>query len=158
MRRAEHPRPRVTTGPARYPRAVRRLTVVAVLVLGLAACGGSGGSKPKPVQVTVGVGGGVKTPYGVRIVPGGAVATNGTPPAQVYPLTREQDEKLSDRVRTVFPQLKSKHCSGTTKYDPVRFITALGTTVSVRGGCDTRFTNLWDFLTNSVGIFQVGGF
>jgi hypothetical protein len=137
---------------------VRRLAVLAVLVLALAACGGSSEPKSKPLKVPVGVGKGTNTPYAITIAPGGAVRTAGNPPAKAYPLTAEQDAKLSDRVRKAFGKLKSKECAGGFSGQSPQFITALGRTVMVRGGCDSHFNNLWNFLTNSVGIFQVGGF
>jgi hypothetical protein len=110
------------------------------------------------VRVTVGVASGKQqTPYAVVIAPSGAVRTLGYPPAQAYPVPSENMEKLADRVRTTFPKLKSKNCPGAfSNRSSARFITALGRTVKVRGACDQRFTNLWDFLTNSVGIFQLG--
>jgi hypothetical protein len=123
---------------------MRRLAVVAVLVLGLAACGGGSGASKRPLKITLGLSGGSIRPYSVTIAPDGAVTETGAPPAKPTPLTSAQEAKLSAFVRSSFPNLKSKRCKG-------MFVTALGRTVTVAGGCDPGFTKLWDKLTAAVG-------
>lgn len=136
---------------------MRRLAVVGVLVLGLAACGGGSGASKSPLKITLGLSGGTIMPYSVTIAPGGAITTTGNPPATPKPLTASQEADLSSLVRSSFPSLKSKRCPGMFPDAAAMFITALGRTVTVAGDCEPGFATLWDKLTAAVGTGVVHG-
>ena len=133
---------------------MRRLTLLAVLAVGLAACGGSGAAKDT-VKITLGLSGGTMVPYSVTIAPGGAVTTTGNPPAKPKTLTSAQDAELSRRVRSGFTNLKSEQCAGTFPDESAWFITALGKTVIVRGTCEPGFWRRWFALTTPLGWPQL---
>jgi hypothetical protein len=63
---------------ARRLLVVRRLTLLAVLALALAACGGSGTSKDT-LKITFGRSGGTLRPYSLTLTRDGVVATTGSP-------------------------------------------------------------------------------
>jgi hypothetical protein len=126
---------------------MRRLVYVAVLALGLAACGGSGASKGT-LEITFGLSGGTMRNYSVTIGPGGAVSGLSGPAASSIPSA--QHSELSSRVRSAFATLKSEQCPGTFPDESARFITALGKTVTVRGACEPGFTKLWNELDKAV--------
>jgi hypothetical protein len=130
---------------------VRRLTLLALLALGLAACGGSSASKGT-VKITFGRSGGLIVPYSVTIAPGGAVTTQGNPPVKPKSLPSAKDVELSGLVRDGFGKLKSEQCPGTFPDEASQFITAMGKTVTVRGTCEPGFTKLWDSLTGALGL------
>lgn len=130
---------------------MRRLTFLAVLALGLAACGGSGASK-ETLKITLGRNGGLIVPYSVTIAPGGAVTTQGNPPVKPKSLTSAKDVELSGLVRSEFGKLKSEQCPGTFPDEAAQFITAMGKTVTVRGTCEPGFTQLWNELTTALGL------
>ena len=127
---------------------MRRLAVLAVFALGLAACGGSGASKGT-LKITLGRSGGTMVPYSITIHPGGAVTGLGPSPKSI---TTAEDAKLSDLVRNGFPNLKSEQCAGTFPDESATFITALGKTVTVRGACEPGFTKLWNALVRALGL------
>ena len=129
---------------------MRRLILLAVLVLGLAACGGSG-KQNGPVKITFGREGGLIAPYSITIAPGGAVTTTGSPPATPASLTSAQDLLVSNQVRDGIGKLKSESCPGDFPDEASFFITALGKTVTVRGNCEQGFTDLFNALTTAVG-------
>ena len=127
--------------------------LVPVLVLGLAACGGSGVSKDA-LTIKVGRTGGLIVPYAITIAPGGAVTTAGNPPAKPVSLSSAQDEELSRLVRAEIGKLKSLQCGKTFPDEASMFITALRKTVVVRGNCEPGFTKLFYKLTNALGLNQ----
>jgi hypothetical protein len=131
---------------------VRRLSLLAALAFGLAACGGSGASSGT-IKITFGRSGGTMVPNSVTIAPGGAVTTTGSSGA-ITRLTSAEDAKLSGSVRTAFPGLKSEQCAGTFPDESAMFITALGKTVTVRGSCEPGFTKLWNALAKGTGESQ----
>jgi hypothetical protein len=137
-----------TAVPARYRRVVRRLVLLFVLALGLAACGGSGASK-STVKITLGRSGGTIVPWSITIHPGGAVTGLGPSPKSI---PSSEDAKLSDLVRNGFAGLKSEQCAGTFPDESATFITALGRTVTVRGTCEPGFTKLWNKLVSALGL------
>jgi hypothetical protein len=130
---------------------VRRLTLLAVLVLGLAACGGSGASQDT-LKISFGRSSGLIVPYTVTIARDGTVTTDGSPPVAPKSLTSDEDAKLSGLVRDAFGSLKSRQCPGTFPDEASQFITAMGKTVTVRGTCEPGFTKLWNSLTNALGL------
>ena len=138
---------------ARYPRAVRRLTLLAVLALGLAACGGSGGSKAA-VEITLGRSGGTMVPTSVTIAPGGRLTGVDHLILKSNAISSAEDAKLSRLVRNDFPSLESKQCPRTFPDESSSFITALGKTVTVRGTCEPGFTKLWNALEKALGLPQ----
>lgn len=139
---------------ARYPRVVRRLTLLAVLVLGLAACGGSGVPKDA-LKIKFGRLGGLIVPYAITIAPDGKVTAAGNPPVKPpTSLTSAQVGKLSGLVRDGIGKLKSLQCAHALPDEATYFITALGKTVSVHGTCKPDFTKLLDALTNELGLNQ----
>ena len=130
---------------------MRRLTVLAALALGLAACGGP--SVPKDaVKITVGLTGGSVMPYSITIAPGGAVTTKGFPPVKPKPLTSAEDVELSRLVRARIGKFKTLLCARSLSDEASRFITALGKTVAVRGTCEPGFTKLLYALTNALDL------
>lgn len=129
---------------------MRRLILLAVLALGLAACGGSG--QKDAVQIEFGRTGGLIAPYTVTIAPGGAVTTSGSAPATAKSVTSAQDSLLSNQVQDGFGKLTSSVCPGTFPDEAAFFITAEGKTVTVRGTCDQDFATLFDALTSAVGL------
>jgi len=133
---------------------VRWLTLIAVLALGLAACGGSGVPK-NALQIKFGRIGGLIAPYTISIAPGGAVTAEGNPPVKPpTSLTSAQDEMLSRLVRNGMGKLTTLQCAGSFPDEASSFITALGKTVSVRGTCEPGFTKIYDALTNALGLNQ----
>ena len=128
---------------------MRRLVVLSVLALGVAACGGSGAPKGT-LKITFGTSGGTMIPTSVTIAPDGTVihvsaATGG--PASI---SSAEDVKLSGLVRDGLPNLTSQSCPGTFPDESAKFITALGKTVTVRGTCEPAFTKLWKTLWDTL--------
>ena len=134
---------------------MRRLTLLAVLVLGLAACGGSGAPKDA-LKIKFGRLGGLIVPYAITIAPDGKVTAAGNPPVKPpTSLTSAQVEKLSGLVRNGMGKLtKNLQCPHTFPDEASEFITAMGKTVVIRGTCSADFTKLWDALTNELGLNQ----
>jgi len=133
-------------------RRIPFLAALAVLMLALAACGGS--KKPTGVKITLGRGGGL-APFAITIAPDGKVTAAGaTPVKPPAALTSAQDDEVSRLVRDGFGKLKSIQCAGTFPDEATFYITALGKTVSVRGACEPGFTKLWDSVTNALGLNQ----
>jgi hypothetical protein len=136
---------------ARYGRVVRRLFLLVVLVLGLAACGGS---KPVVKAQAIAFGTGPRHPggsYAVIIRRAGAVhpesaavSRGHVPSSQVASLTglaqQEFDGGLAGRL-----------CPGAPP-ETDRFIDAAGHNAYVRGNCEPRFNELWNALAKAVGL------
>jgi hypothetical protein len=129
---------------------VRRLTLLAVLALCLAACGGSGASGP--INMRFGTEGGTLVPVYYEIARNGDLATTDSPHAGA--ITSREVSKLSGLVRAAFPGLKSEQCPGSFPDESSMYITALGRTVTVRGTCDSAFTKLYNEL--NVGMHVSG--
>jgi hypothetical protein len=101
---------------------VRRLTLLAVLALGLAACGGSS-EAAKPVRVEFGTTGGNIRPQTYAITVNGNLAT--------------QLRKAGHPGGLI-------SCAGTLPDVAALYIRVGGSTVlKVRGSCDPSFTRLW---------------
>jgi hypothetical protein len=134
---------------------VRRLAVIAVLALGLAACGGGSSAPKNGLKIVFGRTGGSIFPYQVTIAPDGKVTAQGavgnTSPLPKS-LTSAQVETLSSQVRSTIGELTTLQCSHTSPDEASSFITALGKTVSVRGNCEPRFLHLFYALTNAIGV------
>jgi hypothetical protein len=130
---------------------MRRLTLVAVLALALAACGGSRKSN-QTLEITFGRTGGTMVPTSVTITPGGRLTGADHVVLKSNAISSAEDARLSQLVRNDFPSLESKQCPGTFPDESAMFITALGKTVTVRGGCEPGFTTLWNALTSAVGM------
>ncbi len=116
-------------------------------MLGLAACGGSGGSKGG-IKITFGTSGGTMVPSSITISPSGAITRTGGSQVGPQAISGSEAATLSDLVRKDFPKLKSENCPGTFPDESAQFITALGKTITVRGTCEPAFTNLWTSLSN----------
>jgi hypothetical protein len=129
---------------------VRRLTLLVVLALGLAACGGSGTSN---VKITFGGTVGAMAPerWAVTISPRGAVATTGEI-GGTWPkaLTSAQEADLSRLVQNDLPNIKSRRCRSFP--GARKFVKARGRTVWMRGDCDARFWTFWDKLIKASGF------
>lgn len=91
-------------------------------------------------------------PYSVTIATDGSVISTGNPPVTPKSLTNAKDAEVSGHVRSSLPNLTSEQCAGTFPDESEMFITALGKTVTVRGGCEPGFTLLWGELTNALGL------
>lgn len=127
---------------------MRRLPLLVVVAFGLAACGGSGGSK-STLKITFGTVGGTMVPSSTTIAPSGALTrTGGGQVVGPQSISSSEAAKLSDLVRKDFPNLKSQSCPGTFPDESAQYITALGKTITVRGTCEPAFTNLFSALTN----------
>ena len=102
---------------------MRRLALVGLLALGLAACGGSsqGG---KPTRVEFGTAGGNILPRKYTL------SVNGN---------------LASELQRAIGQggLVSKQCPGTLPDEAGEYIRFQGRTVTVRGACELRFSRLW---------------
>jgi hypothetical protein len=135
---------------------VRRLSLLAALVLGLAACGADHGSSESnaPVKITFGLSGGTMAPFSATIATNGAVTTTGFLPggSVAKTISKAQEGSLSKDVRDGIGGLKDEDCANTFPDESGRFITALGKTVTVRGDCETGFTKLWNELSSAVGV------
>jgi hypothetical protein len=110
----------------RYLQVMRRLVLIAVLVLGLAACGSSS-QAAKPVRVQFGTAGGSIRP-------------------QTFALTVNGD--LASEVQKALAPggLPDRSCPGTMPDAAAEFIRVGGHTVTVRGSCEPHFTRLWNKL------------
>jgi hypothetical protein len=129
-----------------------RLSLLLVLAVALSACGGGSAGSRDAVKITLGRSGGTMVPYSITIAPGGNVSTTGNPPATPKSLSSAKDAEVSGHVRSSLPNLQSEQCSGTFADESEMFITALGKTVTVRGGCEPGFTLLWGELTSALGL------
>jgi hypothetical protein len=105
---------------------VRRLSLIAVLALGLAACGGSS-QAAKPLRVEFGIAGGNILPRKYTL------SVNG---------------HLASELRSAFGSggLVSRRCSGMLPDVAGEYIRVGGRTVTVVGACEPRFTQLWKTL------------
>lgn len=126
---------------------MRRLSLAAAVVLGLAACGG--GAAAHGLKITFGTSGGTMVPSSTTIAPDGWVTRHGGVPTGPHPLPSPEAAHLFDLVRKDFPSLESQSCPGTFPDESARFIIALGKTVTVRGACEPAFTNLWNTLSRT---------
>jgi hypothetical protein len=132
---------------------VRRLTLIAVLALGLAACGGGSGGSKDTLQIKFGRTGGMIMPYEITIAPDGTVSARGNPPNTLpKSITSAQDEDLSGQVRDEIGKLTSLSCPKTFPDEAASFITAAGKTVTVRGTCEPAFQTLFNALTNALHL------
>ena len=93
-------------------------------------------------------------PYEITIARDGTVTAKGNPPnTPPASITSAQDEDLSRQVRNTIGKLTTiAQCAHSFPDEAANFITALGTTVSVRGTCEPRFTNLFNALTNALHL------
>jgi hypothetical protein len=101
---------------------VRRLSLLAVLALGLGACGGSSRAA-KPVQVVFGTTGGNIRPQKFVLTVSGNLA-----------------KQLSDQSGGVLT------CKGTLPDVAATYVRMEGRTFTVRGSCDPEFARLWNKL------------
>jgi hypothetical protein len=125
---------------------VRRLALLGLLALGLAACGGS--AAQRNLEIKFGVDEGTLAPFYYVIYPDGGVSTTGD--AATAAITSAEVVKLSGLVRAAFPGLKSEQCPGTLPDVSSMYITALGKTVTVHGTCEPGFTKLWNELNAGI--------
>jgi hypothetical protein len=137
---------------------VRRLILLAVLSLGLAACGSSGtpatgpGQTGHPIQVEFGVTGGNIVPFTISISPDGKINEQGTLRVGKKHVASATVASLSDAVRSDLPGLSDRQCKGTLPDVGSRFIKADGKTVTVHGSCEAGFERLWSQLTAAAGL------
>ncbi|MGH3009818.1 MAG: hypothetical protein ACRDLM_10505 [Gaiellaceae bacterium] len=132
---------------------MRRLIVLAVLSLGLAACGSSGAPKPAHgTQIEFGIEGGNIAPFDITISPTGKITELGNARITKRHLPSATEASLSSAVQSSFAGLSSRQCKGTLPDVGARFIRAEGKTVTVHGSCETGFEQLWGKLTAAVGF------
>lgn len=92
-------------------------------------------------------------PYQVTIEPTGRVRATGSFRPRRRRLSQAKVAALSRLVRHAFASgLRSRLCGGTNPDVGSEFIRAAGRTVRVHGGCEPRFTKLWDTLAQAVGL------
>jgi len=134
---------------------MRRLTLLALLALGLAACGGGSGTPKDAVQIKFGRVGGMIMPYTITIAPNGTVTSEANPPATPpKSISSAEVERLSNLVRDSIDKLTTLQCAHSLPDETSNFITALGKNVTVRGNCEPGFTKLSNSLTNALGLNQ----
>lgn len=133
---------------------MRRVALLAAIIAALAACGSSGASTGvSSIRIAFGVGGGNMVPYRITIEPAGRVRSTGFVRPRRRRLTQARVVSLSRLVRHAFAGgVGSRLCAGTNPDVGSEFIRAAGRTVSVHGGCEPRFTKLWDTLAQAVGL------
>jgi hypothetical protein len=132
---------------------VRRLSVLAVLSLGLAACGSSGAPKPAHgTQIEFGIKGGNIAPFDITVSPAGKITELGSLRITKRHLPRATEASLASAVQSGFAGLSSRRCKGTLPDVGSRFIRAEGKTVTVHGSCETGFEQLWSKLVSAVGF------
>jgi hypothetical protein len=127
---------------------LRRLAVLVLLTVGLAACGGSPAPKASPVEF--GITGGNIAPYTVTISPSGAVRARGSLQLSPKPVPASTVASLAQSVSG----LTSEQCPGTLPDIASRFVRAGGRTVRVHGSCEPAFDRLYNRLAGAVGLQQ----
>lgn len=131
---------------------MRRIIVLATLLVGVCACGSSAASTT-PHRIVFGVGGGNMVPFQVTIEPTGRIRSSGPLKPKIRQLSHAKIVSLSRLVREDFAAgLKSRLCPGTNPDVGSDFIQAYGRTVRVHGSCEPRFHRLWDTLAQAVGL------
>jgi hypothetical protein len=128
------------------------VAVLPLLALGLAACGGS---SAKPMQIEFGIQGGNVGPVDVIISPQGVIDWNGPVRYSSKRVSSSTAASLSQLVRADFAAglpSRPKRCPGTLPDIGTQFVRAEGRTVLVHGGCDPRFTQLWNRLADAVRL------
>jgi hypothetical protein len=131
---------------------MRRIIVLAALLGGACACGSSCASTV-PHRIVFGVAGGNLMAYQVTIESTGRVHSSGPVKPSVRQLSHAKVVSLARLVRSGFAAgVKSRLCPGTNPDIGSDFIRAYGRTVRVHGGCEPRFTHLWDLLAHAVGL------
>jgi|SRR5579862_8683899 len=133
---------------------MRKTVLLAAIIVGLAACGSSAAStRATSMRIAFGVGGGNIVPYQVTIEPTGRVRVIGSIRPKRRRVSRAKVASLSRLARHAFASgLSSRLCAGTNPDVGSDFIRAAGRTVRVHGGCEPRFTKLWDTLAQAVGL------
>ena len=139
-------------GRGGYPSRMRRIIILAALLVGLCACGSSAASTT-PHRIVFGISGGNMVPSQVTIEPTGRIHASGPLKPTRRQLSHAKVVSLSRLVREDFAAgLKSRLCPGTNPDVGSHFIQAYGRTVRVHGGCEPRFSRLWDTLAKAVGL------
>ena len=132
---------------------VRRLILLVVLALGLAACGSSGAPKPThPTKIEFGIKGGNIAPFDITVSPAGQITEVGNLHITKRHLPSATEASLSSALESSFAGLSSRQCKGTLPDVGSRFIRAEGRTVTVHGSCEAGFEQLWGRLTAAVGF------
>jgi hypothetical protein len=131
---------------------MRRVVVLAALLVGVCACGSSAASTT-PHRIVFGIAGGNMVPFQVTIEPTGRIHASGPLEPSRRHLSHAKIVSLSRLVREDFSAgLKSRLCPGTNPDVGSEFIHAYGRTVRVHGGCEPRFSRLWATLAKAVGL------
>jgi hypothetical protein len=105
------------------------------------------------MRIAFGVAGGNMVPYQITIEPTGRVRATGSFRPRRRRLSQAKVAALSRLVRQAYASgLKSRLCARTNPDVGSEFIRAGGRTVRVHGGCEPRFTKLWDTLAQAVGL------
>ncbi len=131
---------------------MRRVVVLAALLVGVCACGSSAASTT-PHRIVFGIVGGNMVPFQVTIEPTGRIHASGPLEPGRRHLSHAKLVSLSRLVREDFSAgLKSRLCPGTNPDVGSEFVHAYGRTVRVHGGCEPRFSRLWSTLAKAVGL------
>ena len=131
---------------------MRRVVILATLLVGVCACGSSAASTT-PHRIVFGIVGGNMVPFQVTIEPTGRIRVSGPLKPSRRQLSRAKVVSLSRLVRQGFGSgLKTRLCPGTNPDIGSKFIHAYGRIVRVHGGCEPRFSRLWDTLAQAVGL------
>jgi hypothetical protein len=112
-----------------------------------AALAGCGSSSVSHRPIVFGITGGNIAPYRISIQPNGSARGRGRTvlaqisPARVRALRREIQQA----------HLSSRRCAGVLPDVASRYIRIGDRTITVRGGCETRFNQVWNDLVRAVG-------
>jgi hypothetical protein len=121
--------------------------VIAAFAGALAACGSAAVAH---TPIVFGITGGNIAPYRVSIQPNGSVRGSGSqaslrrqiPPSRVRQLTNEIQQA----------SLASRSCAGSVPDVASQYIRVGGRTVTVHGGCEAQFRQVWGDLLQAVGL------
>jgi hypothetical protein len=128
-------------------RRTSTLAVLAILAIGLSACGASAATQ---TSIVFGVGGGNMVPYSVTIEPSGAVHPHGSARVKHRQISTATVRRLRQEIQDA--HLRSRECSGTLPDVGADYIRVSGRTVTVHGDCEPRFHRVWNDLAQAVGL------
>jgi hypothetical protein len=124
------------------------MVVLAGLVVGVSACGGSS-TTANSAPIVFGVTGGNLMPFHVTIGTDGSVRASGRP-VEKKQLSNATLRRLQRDAR--LKGLSSRNCPGTLPDVGSNFIRRNSRTVTVHGSCERRFQRIWNALAAAVDL------